>query len=256
MIKKLLRFTAVAVMGSLLSVCLFTGCAWGNYSYRNAKAYTAGNGSVSAAGITEISIDWIAGDVTVRVEDTDTITFTEETAETDTDHLLHYAEINGELLIKFQKSGVKTKDISKNLTVVLPQDRIFREFDVTSVSGAITLVNVAANKIDAESVSGDVTLTGCSARNLNLDTTSGDVSVLNWKDGEIDLETVSGDISVVFATDDFRLRFETVSGKIKNLCGAAQSGNVITMGNGLLSAEAETVSGNLTVDVSKPQTEE
>ena len=60
----------------------------------------------------------------------------------------------------------------------------------------------------------------------------------------------------MFATDDFRLRFETVSGKIKNLCGAAQSGNVITMGNGLLSAEAETVSGNLTVDVSKPQTEE
>ncbi len=246
--KKWLKYGVVSLAACILSVCLLTGCM-GNYTYDRAKAYTAGNGSVASSGITALSVDWIAGDVTIRAEDTDSVTFTEETNDTDPDYLLRYAVLNGELKIKFQKSGVKTRNgFSKNLTVVVPRV-VFRTVDAENVSGDITLIGVSANEIDAESVSGDVYLTDCSAHELISDTVSGDISVQGFERGQIKLDSVSGDISVLFDTADFRIEFETVSGRIKNLCGAAQRGDIYSMGNGAVYGEAETVSGDFTIDV-------
>lgn len=246
--------------GSLCAVCMLAGCSVGTgaYHYSNASKYTVGSASVSAADINEISVDWIGGDISVVEADTDRITFTEETDETDSDYLLRYAVLKGELKIKFQKSGTKSKNnFSKTLTITVPRKTALRELDIESVSGDVEVKDITATELKVESVSGNIDVSGATATKMDFETVSGDIVVYRSEQrGELDLETVSGDVVLSFAAPDFRVEYKTVSGNVNNVCEATQNRKTYSLGNANVTAEVETVSGDLELRITQPSTAE
>lgn len=245
--------------GLLFAVGMLAGCSvgTGSYHYSNASKYTVGSASVSAADINEISVDWISGDISVVEADTDRIAFAEETDETDSDYLLRYAVIKGELKIKFQKSGTKNKDnFSKNLKVTVPRKTALRELDIESVSGNVEVKDITATEMKIESVSGNIAVSGAAVTKMDFETVSGNIAIYHGgQRGELDLETVSGDVVLSFASPDFRVEYKTVSGKVNNACGATLDRKTYSLGNATVTGEVETVSGNLELRLTETATE-
>ena len=229
------------------------GCGGSNllgsrYKRYDDSSYLSGSGTLTEK-VSSVDIDWVGGNISVVVSETEYVSFTEEIEFAEEGLSLCYRVKEGKLDIRFAKSNAKLpNNFKKQLTVVLPAE-ILKELDIDGVSGNISVEGVSTREISVESVSGYVSLLSVEADTLSAETVSGDVLIdeCSFKGAEID--TVSGDIVFLFRdSPDFRCEFETVSGEIHNFVGATKSGNAHVCGAGTARIETETVSGDLTLD--------
>lgn len=198
---------AQSMMGEGLLSVSFVG-----YTYDD-TGFTVGNGSTRER-ITEISVDWLAGDVTVTAADGDEIVITEDYDGGREELRLRWKVEDGELVVKYAKPyrfGLKGME-PKNLTVAIP---------------AAMLENMADVEIMA--VDGSITYNG-NADELSLEAVDGEIAV-NGDIGELDIEGVNmqilfrgavrkADVECVDATVDMyldmatELNFDLVDGDI------------------------------------------
>lgn len=163
----------------------------GGFNYEDASTYQVGNATIRET-VHDLSINWLAGDVTVLPADGDDITVTEEYSGDDDSLRLRWKVEDGELIIQYCKPvrfGAR-REVRKNLTVAIP---------------AAMLENMDDVEIDA--VSCNVRYTG-NANQLNVDTVEGDITV-NGKLGELDMDTVDG--KTVFRGSVRRADFDGVN---------------------------------------------
>ena len=147
----------------------FTGLHIGGYSYDD-KGFSVGNGR-TRENITELSIDWLEGSVTVRATEGDEVVITEDYDGEKGSHRLRWKIEDGELTIKYCKPRRwGSFDIeSKNLIVEIP--------------GAMLEVLRDAEII---AVDCDVTYEG-NADELSLDMEDGDVSIHYGQQENVDI---------------------------------------------------------------------
>lgn len=180
-----------------------------------------GGGSVSAADVRRLRIDWIAGEVNVVAGTGDAITI-EETADgvLDDDERLRFAVQDGELRIVYCRPSLTTLRIrGKTLTVSVPAP-----------------LCESLGSLRFEVVSADVTVAGLSGEKLELDTVSGGLSASEGRFDEVDVDTVSGNASLRMAALPEKVDFDAVSGSL-----------ILTLpgGNSGFTLELDTVSGDL-----------
>lgn len=249
------KISAVLVC-ALVFMSVLTGCGvhifdknisfgiGSRYSYDKAKEYTGSSDfsiDTGVKSITEIDIEWVAGDVTVKVTDSDKLRVFETGASNDDDKM-RYRVNNGSLDIKWRAKGRFNSNLKKSVTIEIPEALMGKlKFDADLVSAEIKAEGLQFTELSVDTVSGNATFTDCSAEKILIESVSGDVDLAECTVDEISIESVSGDIRAgrVFKKGDI----ETVSGRVILKCTET-----------LDELDISTVSGNVDlVTVAKPR---
>lgn len=233
---------AVALLGFLVGG-LNGNLPWlslGAFSYEHSDRYTPGNGSLPAASVGALEVNWVSGGVAVEEHGGTDILFSETSSkELDDGSRLQYYLDGDTLKIQFcapRSPIARSGKVLKQLTVLVPTGHPLARLKVESVSAAVRVTGISAGEADVESVSGNISLNRLSA-------------------AELDLETVSGTLESVASAAD-RLTLESVSGKIElagsygQVRGSTVSGSMqIAPGAGVSAVDLESVSGSVTIDI-------
>lgn len=241
----------LAALLALGSITLFSGCST-KLRYENANQYTAG-GATLEQSVSDLDIEWLAGDVQVVFGDVENVTFSETSDDALTESTtLHYWVQNGTLRIKYAKSEkgfMMGSYPEKSLVVTLPSAVQLNEVEIETVSAEVEISGAQISDLDIGTVSGNVNATALSVQALNVETVSGEVRA-SGQIGSFDIETVSGNLNLAFDNTPADGSIDSVSGD----CTLAFSEN----GEGF-AIEWETVSGKFNTDLvmtSKPAKEE
>lgn len=173
--------------------------------------------SVAADGIDAIQIDWVSGDVTVKIGNSDQITFSESGAGLAEETALRYAVQGSTLGIHYcdNQNFVNINLPSKQLTVILPATLAanLREISVGTVSADVTIDDPAFHmeKLDVETVSGNLNAVLDFAGKMELDTVSGNATISGTVN-EFEADSGSGSLSVNGEINKFEA--ESVSGDV------------------------------------------
>ena len=230
--------------------------------------------SLDADGIDAVQIDWVSGDVTVKIENSDQITFSESGTGLTEETALRYGVQGSTLGIHYcdNQNFANINLPAKRLTVILPaslaanlrslsvgtvsanvtiDDPAFHmeKLDFESVSGNLNAVIDLAGTVELETVSGELTING-RINKFDAESVSGDV-LLDCRNGaprELDADTTSGDVEFCLPQDaDLSLEYDTVSGDFDSAHAMNIHGETYMIGNGRGDWKVETVSGDLTV---------
>ena len=194
----------------------------GGMTYEDARDYNVGNATVTDK-ITELTGEWVSGNITVVPAEGDVITVTEDYDGKDDSLRLRWRVEDGELTIRFRKSSIIGKvDVTKNLTVAIPASMLeaMGEVDISLVSGNVTYTG-NADELSLEAVDGD--LTG-----------AGDI-------GDLEVSAVDGD--VVFRGGVRRGRMECVDADVTMYLDMATDLNFDQMNGGVTLYLSEEITG-------------
>ena len=216
---------------------IFTGISLGGYTYDD-TGFSVGNGSTGER-ITEISIDWLAGDVTVIPAEGDEIVISEDYSGTENKHKLRWRVQNGELTIKYCKprrfGTVKTSD--KSLTVAIPAAMLetMGEVEINAVDCGVAYTG-NADELDLDIVNGDLTVTG-DIGELNVEAVNAEITFTGAVRGA-DVDGVNTDLTMYLDMAK-ELDLDQVRGNARLFLSEEITG---------FSAEINALSGNISVD--------
>ena len=229
-----------------------TACNVERFDYDNAQKYSVGGANVTG-NVTNVEIDWVAGDVNVEYGDVSAVTFSETSEDTITDDVtLRYWLENTTLHIKYAKSGLKVTNESlpdKALKVVLPSSLALNSLEIDSVDAEIAVNGIKTADLDIESVAGNVNATLDGVRDFSVDMVSGNVELrFISAPAEGEYQNVHGDLTLYLPEGTgFTLEVEKMNGSFNSEFETTQNGDRYVCGNGGNEYEIETVSGNVTV---------
>lgn len=207
--------------------------------YSKSNTYT-----VSADGIDAVQIDWVSGEVVVKIGGTDQITFSENGVDLTEKTALRYGVQGSTLGIHYcdNQSFVNINLPAKQLTVIVPASLAskLRELSVGSVSANVTVDDPAFHmeKLHFETVSGNLNAVFDSAVEMSTETVSGIISV-SGAVNDFEADSVSGNVSV--------------SGAISKFEAESESGDVLLdCRNGApMELDVDTTSGNVVLHLPK-----
>lgn len=222
--------------------------------YENENAYAVGGSEVSAGGISDISVEWINGNINIEYYDGDTISFSESSPKNE-NYAMRYLVEGSELKIKFCKSGLHSiNSYSKALNIYLPKDLQLNSLEVESISSEVYINEITSREFDCDTVSGNLNLTG-SFYEADFSSVSGNIFITDSAvPRSVDLSTVSGDCKLAVPADisGFRIEYETVSGDVTGNDFYIDGGVTIgegkqVYGDGSAEIDFSTVSGNFEI---------
>lgn len=281
-----IRIIALSILVIMLSVFLIRGIESDTYGFPfnfikiggitmgyDDKDYAIGGGKVSANGISDIDINWVAGEVKTELYDGSDIEIEETSDKTiDEDKRLRYKVEQEKLIINYQKSGVinfgiKVGSLNKRLTIRIPRSMAVDVLDIDSVSADVYVKDIKGRNIDCENVSGDLSLESATFesvdfesvsgsmyisgdfKEIDCESVSGDIKVSpEGRPNKLDIETVSGDIRVeLFENDGFNARLDSVSGKLRCSFPASMEKKSAIYKNGGADFNFYSVSGDVEI---------
>jgi hypothetical protein len=138
---------------------------WSDYHYDD-SAYAVGDGTVYATELTEISVDWIDGNVHIVVCDDDYPSLTERASEllTDDSRMRYLVSEDGKTLsVKYRKSSSffgMSENKNKDLTLRIPR-KMFSQLTLVDIyvrSSRLTVEGIDVKNLSIRSEKGDVEL--------------------------------------------------------------------------------------------------
>ncbi|MEG1547602.1 MAG: DUF4097 family beta strand repeat-containing protein [Clostridia bacterium] len=213
-----------------------------DYEYSGPDA--SGAYSVPAAGINDISIGWINGNVTITAYDGDDITFAETSPNQalDPKFKLHYRISGSKLIIEYWDEDAKLirlpNKLTKNLELNIPASiaKSLVSLEVEGISAHVTASAISCTEIDLSTISGTIELTIVSANELSVSSTSGELNIAECTCDKLDAESISGHIN--FAGTANMINSETVSGRADYMLSSCPA-----------SISADTVSGSVNIGI-------
>ena len=228
----------------------------------------------------------MGGKIDIVPSESGTLSVAENSEALDEDEQIRYRINGGKLTIHYCKAAY-TKAISsdsKHLRVEVPEgvnvninnvsadvnvaDIMLGKVKITNVSGDIRFASLACNELKIEVVSGKVTaneiisgkfsvngvsgtvdIAKIAASEIDIDTVSGKTTLVLAKKCDVDVSGVSGSVNITLPTEaGATVEFSTVSGDFVSLLPHKTSKNTYTFGDGEMSVDVETVSGNLYIN--------
>jgi len=233
--------------------------------------FTVATGDVAPTEtIDEINIDWLAGNVHVVTGTQNTVIVHESGVGGSANVPLCYRIDGATLTIAFAEKGTKCRNISKNLTVTVPQGHLLTSLNVDSVaatvfvdaatekdvridtvSGRVECSVATMSKVKIGTVSGNVNLRATSVKDVEVGTISGTLNLNLPSIDEVEVESVSGDVNLALSRDaSFTMKVDTVSGNVNTgEFACTRSGKRYISGTGKASIEVDTTSGDVTLKV-------
>ena len=235
--------------------------------------YVIGSGSVRST-VREISVDWVAGSVTLEATDGDEIRITEDYDGSRDADRMRWCVDEGELSVKYCKPSLKVsllrdeESVSKNLTIAIPYSMLngIDEIRISTVS-ADQHIRVSAEELKLETVSGVIKAAG-DYRTAEIETVSGKVCVdgtlqrgsfdgvsahveLNLREqaDRVSMDTVSGNLRVLLPknTTGFRVSSDSFMDDV-TVHGFALERRGSAWGDGRMQIDLDGVSGKLTIE--------
>ena len=162
----LLGVFSMAMLGDFLGTVIISNgqIHLGAWAYDDDE-YVIGNGTVQTA-IREISVDWVAGSVTVEPTDGERIVIADDYSGDHDAYRLRWSVEDGELSVKYCKPSLKTAffdsdSVSKNLTILIPKSMLDEVDEVyISTFSADQNIRVSAERLELEAVSGEISIAG------------------------------------------------------------------------------------------------
>ena len=219
----------------------------------------AGSYSVPADSLSSISIDWVAGDITVMPHDGNEVQITEfARRELSYGEQLFYSTSGGTLTIKFtERSSWLNNMPAKKLEVYVPHALMEKldRFAVDSTSGTVSAQNINADAVKIDTVSGNIDLSNIASRTFEADSTSGSITLTSIETDDMKLNSMSGAISLSDVSAG-TLKGDTVSGRcdLDGMFGEVDIDSVsgrISIISTIVPAKlkVDTTSGGITVTV-------
>ena len=238
-----LALTVVLIQG-LTTGFSFGGIdLFGSFSYADSEQYLVGSNQIDMREISEIEINWGAGEVQIIPYEGSEVVFREQAGRAllEEDMMRFYLR-GGKLTIQFcaPKRGFRifSNTPSKSLEVKIPYALAssLTELDVNSISAPVSIQAVSGAEMKVSSVSGAIHISDLSCQQLDLETVSGGIRGENIQATELDLESVSGAIDI--------------SGGFQEVSGNSVSGN-LTLRSDICprKVDAETVSGGVRLQI-------
>lgn len=232
------------------------------------------NGSVSADAVKNIAIEWVAGSVTIRPEDTDEISFSETDVEDEKQKMVW--KLDGSTLkiqyckesIKFPSFGINfNSNLSKDLVITVPRDWVCDTLEIDCASATVNAHELTIREVDFDGASGTCSFYDCHVDELGLDTASGDVvfsGTLNTLDCDaasasceitvsnvpqrIDIDSASGDLELALPDDcGFICELDTMSGRFSSDFETTSTNGHHIHGDGSCHINVSAMSGDVTI---------
>lgn len=210
----------------------------------------------AASEISEIEINWVAGDILIQPGNTDQITVQEDGV-TDYKYAMVLRQKGDELQISFcdeavgKYFGVHTRsDLEKDLTILVPPDWVCETLDIECASATVEVNDLTIREVDFDGASGTCEFENCTVGEMDIDTASGDVrfvgslemldcdaasasiyAVLNNVPNRLDMDSMSGDLDITLPQNagfalsmsglnmDFESDFDTTMKNGNYVCG-------------------------------------
>ena len=186
-----------------ITMCL-TGCSYLSmfntfaYQYDNALEYKAGDRDIEDK-VTKINLDYIAGDVTIKANDTDKVSVKETANISLKDPQKVHTWVNdGTLYVRFCQSTKKINftNIKKSLELTLPASQELDDVIIEMSSGDLVFDGLTTDGFKVKSSSGDVRA-DLSGKNIDIKSSSGKIFFSQKGDSEaINLKASSGTIDI------------------------------------------------------------
>ena len=198
------------------------------------------NLTLGGAELTElpasIEIGWVAGKVTVKTYEGDTLAFSEVPTSTPDlpEELSLTWEIFGDtLVIDYVQPAVRPYGLVKELTVLIPEDMHIDDITIDATSADVVVAELTADSVTVSTTSGDIMATtttrlvsfsstsgditvACDARDIEVTSTSGDQQVTQSGSAEdVELASTSGDIWLLQWGYAGELGVEATSGSVR-----------------------------------------
>ncbi|MBO4681426.1 MAG: DUF4097 family beta strand repeat protein [Clostridiales bacterium] len=185
------------------TMCL-TGCSFVSmfntfaYQYDNALEYKAGDREISDK-VTKINLDYIAGDVTIKANDSDKVSVKETANISLKDPQKVHTWVNdGTLYVRFCQSTKKINftNVKKSLELTLPASQDLDDVIIEMSSGDLVFDGLTTDGFKVKSSSGDVRA-DLSGNNIDIKSSSGKIYFTQKGDSEaINLKASSGTIDI------------------------------------------------------------
>lgn len=264
----------VLVLGSVLMVGILVhsfashSFFWGSSQIIDGNV--ASSGEVSASGIRELEVQWVAGSVTIQPGDTQTIQFSETPTHGST---MVWKQTGDKLVLQFaQKSwrlyfGFPIRRHSKDLVITVPRDWNPDEVKIDTVSADVNISQLNVREVDVNGVRANSNLERCKVEQLSVESVSGNTrftgelnqleckavsgscsAVLSNVPREIDISGVSGDLNLTLPENcGFNVRMDSLSGNFSSDFATSKSGRDYYFGDGRCQIEFNGLSGSVTV---------
>lgn len=224
------------------------------------------------ARIQNISIDWVAGDITIVPSDKATQILVAESDVTEKDRMI--CKVSGSTLtiqfckdtVTFPSFGIST-EVSKELVITVPADWLCDSLEIDAASANVEIRNMTIREMDFDGASGECVLTDCSVGTLDLDAASGDVRfsgvldslefdgasadctlVLRNCPGHIDMDGMSGDLDLTLPTNcGFTVKMNAMSSDFSSDFETVSRNGSHVHGDGSCQIRIDAMSGNVTI---------
>jgi len=237
--------TAAAMVGLAIyfitrGVFSFGGFNSGNTETLSGSYDEDGSYSVPVDQISNITIDWITGEIEVNVYDGNDIKITEYAQrELKDEEVLHQFIKNDTLEIRYTEKNQFYNLPSKKLVVNIPLALAKELGDVKfeSISADIYIQNIQASLVQVSTTSGKTTMGEVIASQINYSSISGSAILTNVTADTINHNASSGELSVI-------------DGKIQSVLASTISGPINITGSLISLLDADTTSGTVTLESS------
>lgn len=232
--------------------------------------YAIGNGA-SKDAITDLSVEWVAGSVTVIAADGDELTVTEDYTGNDEKMRLRWKIEDGRLSVKFCKPRrfYGKNAVQKNLTIAIPAVMLdaMGSVKITGVDCDVSFTG-NADELTLEAVEGNLSVTG-DVGELELDAVDGEIVFRGGvRSGEVEcvnadvtmyldmatriyVDQVNGVVDLYLADEikGFSAELDSLGGEISvdGFDGGSASGKSARWGDGSLRVEIDGVDTKLNI---------
>lgn len=241
----IVRVIIFSIVIVLLLGILAVGIAADRFMFRTENGGTASSTGTADAGVVHnLSIEWAAGDITIRPADVDVITLTETGAAEDdpmvwiqSGDTLKVASVKEDKF--FHIGGISTKD----LLIEVPRDWSCSELEIETAAADLTVDHLTISKVEFDGASGMIQFNGCTVDTIDIDTASGNL----YFDGglsTLECDAASADCEIILTNAPTRIDMDMASGDLD-----------LTLPEGCgFTAALESLSGNLNTDFDINQT--
>ncbi len=228
------------------------------------------SGTIPAAQVTKLKIQWVAGSITIQPGDTDEITFS-ETA--NGEKPMVWKCDADELVIQFSENqwklfgGIGRNRGRKDLVVTVPRQWVANEVKIEAVSADVKIADLSIGELNLDTVSGTTDVRGCTIDDVSLESVSGNIQYagslnrlevdavsancavsLSNLPQEISMEGVSGNMELTLPEScGFTLNMDKIKSNLTTDFAVIKNGKNYTFGDGSCKIEVNGVSGEVAI---------
>lgn len=219
--------------------------------------------------ITEIDIQWAAGNITIQPGNVDQVQFWEQGVD-EAKHQLVYSHKGNKLTIQYQEKQVKIgieSTVSKDLTVIVPENWMGESIEIDAASAQVHMTDITLQELSLDSASGMGFFENCTIGELDIDTASGDIefigalqsldfdamsakltAVLTNLPRSLDMDTMSGDMELTLPADcGFTVSSDGISSRFESEFDTQTQEDRHVYGDGSCRIDISAMSGNVCI---------